>query len=174
MRSIRLDVAPRIAGGGRIAAIDELKGLAILLVLVYHCGGVLGFPNTLHGEIGVDIFLILSGITLAAFPRKPAWRTHALALAAGAAVVAVPLLLWALTGSARSNTAVAKLLPGNPYYLGPALKAAVEANVRTLLTTLLNGEVWSAEFLPRGGAPLRCSASGHASAGAPSRCCSSR
>jgi hypothetical protein len=94
------------------------------------------------------------GITLAAFPRKAAWRTHALALAAGAAVVALPLLLWALTGSARSNTAVAKLLPGNPYYVGPALKAAVEANVRTLLTTLLNGEVWSAEFLPRGGAPF--------------------
>jgi hypothetical protein len=91
--------------------------------------------------------------TLAAFPRTPAWRPRALALAAGAAVVALPLLLWALTGSARSNTAVAKLLPGNPYYVGPALRAAVEANARTLVQTLLNGEVWSAEFLPRGGAP---------------------
>jgi peptidoglycan/LPS O-acetylase OafA/YrhL len=78
MRSIRLDVAPRIAGGGRIAAIDELKGLAILLVLVYHCGGVLGFPNTLHGEIGVDIFLILSGITLAAFSATTPLRDFAL------------------------------------------------------------------------------------------------
>ena len=67
MRAIRLDVAPRIAGGGRIAAIDELKGIAIALVLVYHCGGVLGIPNYVHGEIGVDIFLILSGMTLAAF-----------------------------------------------------------------------------------------------------------
>jgi hypothetical protein len=93
-------------------------------------------------------------ITLAAFPRKSAWRTHALALAAGAAVVALPLLLWALTGSARSNTAVSKLLPGNPYYVGPALREAVEANVRTLMHTLLNGEVWSAEFVPRSGAPF--------------------
>ena len=60
--------------------------------------------------------------TLAAFPRD-ARRGDArlLALAAVAAVVALPLLLWALTGSARSNTAVAKLLPGNPYYVGPAL-----------------------------------------------------
>jgi hypothetical protein len=94
------------------------------------------------------------GVTLAAFPRKPAWKTRALALAAVAAAVALPVLLWALTGSARSNTAVAKLLPGNPYYVGAGLRAAVEANVRTLVSQLLNGEVWSAEFLPHGGAPF--------------------
>lgn len=89
--------------------------------------------------------------TLAGFPRIPALRARALALAAAAAVVALPLLLWALTGSARSNTAVVKLLPGNPYYVGSALSGAVEANVKVLMLTLLNGEVWSAEFLPRGG-----------------------
>lgn len=93
-------------------------------------------------------------ITLAAFPRVPALRSRALALAPAAAMVALPLLLWLLTGSARSNTAVAKLLPGNPYYVGPALRAAIEANVRLLVQTLLNGEIWSAEFLPRGGAPV--------------------
>jgi hypothetical protein len=90
-------------------------------------------------------------VTLVAFPRLPVLRARALALAAGAAVVASPLLLWALTGSARSNTAVAKLLPGNPYFVGPVLRGAIEANVKVLLETLLNGEVWSAEFLPRGG-----------------------
>jgi hypothetical protein len=93
-------------------------------------------------------------ITLATFPRSPSWRLRAMSLAAGAAVVALPLLLWALTGSPRSNTAVAKLLPGNPYYVGASLTAAIEANVRLLIGTLLNGEVWSAEFLPRGGAPV--------------------
>jgi hypothetical protein len=92
--------------------------------------------------------------TLAAFPRRPAWRMRALSLAAGAAVVALPLLLWVLTGSPRSNTAVAKLLPGNPYFAGPALRAAVSYNVRLLVGTLLNGEVWSGEFLPRAGAPV--------------------
>ena len=49
---------------------------------------------------------------------------------------------------------MAKLLPGNPYYVGPALRLAVEENVRTLVGKLLNGEVWSAEFLPHGGAPF--------------------
>ncbi len=98
-------------------------------------------------------------VTLAAFARKPAWKSRALALAAGVAVVALPLLLWALTGSARSNTAIAKLLPGNPYYVGHALREAVEANVRLLIGGLLDGEAlrpgdpaYSAEFVPRGGA----------------------
>jgi exopolysaccharide production protein ExoZ len=65
MTSVRFNVAPIVVRGSRIAAIDELKGLAIVLVLLYHCEGVLGNPNIIHGEIGVDIFLILSGLTLA-------------------------------------------------------------------------------------------------------------
>ena len=98
--------------------------------------------------------------TLVAFPRHErgwnaaAWRELGGPLAAGLAAVGWPVLLWAVTGSARSNTAVAKLLPGNPYYSGPALVAAVEANARQLVGTLLNGEVWSAEYLPKGGAPV--------------------
>jgi hypothetical protein len=97
---------------------------------------------------------LLAAATLAAFTKAPGgWRQRAPALAAAAAVVALPLALWALTGSARSNTAVAKLLPGNPYYQGPALVAAIEANARTLVQKILNGEYWSAEFLPHQGAP---------------------
>lgn len=65
MRSVRINLTPRVASGRRIDAIDELKGLAICLIVVYHCEGMLGFPNALHGEIGVDIFLILSGFSLA-------------------------------------------------------------------------------------------------------------
>jgi peptidoglycan/LPS O-acetylase OafA/YrhL len=49
---------------GRIGALDELKGVAIILVVLYHCGGVLGWENTLHGEVGVDMFVILSGMGL--------------------------------------------------------------------------------------------------------------
>ena len=87
--------------------------------------------------------------------RPPRARPSAALPAALVAVLAAagpPLLLLACTGSARSNTAVAKLLPGNPYYAGAALGRAVQANVELLLGTILNGEVWSAEFLPRGGA----------------------
>lgn len=50
---------------GRLPVLDELKGLAILLVVLYHAGGVLGWKNSLHGDIGVDMFVILSGLGLA-------------------------------------------------------------------------------------------------------------
>lgn len=49
----------------RLPVLDELKGVAILLVVLYHAGGVLGWNNYLHGDLGVDIFVILSGIGLA-------------------------------------------------------------------------------------------------------------
>jgi len=94
------------------------------------------------------------GATLAAFTRSRRWSERALALAVAGSLVAPPLALLTLTGSARSSTAIVKLLPGNPYYAGSALVAAVAANAKVLLDTLLNGEVWSAEFLPRHGAPL--------------------
>ncbi len=94
------------------------------------------------------------GVTLAAFTRSRRWHERALSLAAAASVAAPALVLWVLTGSARSSTAIVKLLPGNPYYPEAALVAAVEANARLLVGTLLNGEVWSAEFHPHRGAAL--------------------
>src|ERR1017187_9946904 len=53
------------AARGRIDAIDELKGVAILLIILYHAGGVLVWQNTLHGDIGVDLFVVISGVGLA-------------------------------------------------------------------------------------------------------------
>ncbi len=97
---------------------------------------------------------ILVAFALAAFPRERTWKERARSLIAVGAVVALPLLLWALTGSARSNTAVAKLLPGNPYFVGGALVERVQYQARQLVTVLLNGDVWSAEFLPHGGTPV--------------------
>ncbi len=49
---------------GRLPALDELKGIAILMVILYHAGGVLVWRNLFHGDLGVDIFVILSGIGL--------------------------------------------------------------------------------------------------------------
>ncbi|HEY1691426.1 MAG TPA: hypothetical protein VGG39_04670 [Polyangiaceae bacterium] len=107
------------------------------------------------------LFALFVAVTLGAFPRRPLLRHRAVALAAVAAVVATPLLLLALTGSAKSNTAVVKLLPGNPYYQGPALRAAVEHYLHTMIGGLLNGTpagpgepAYSAEFVPSGGAPI--------------------
>ena len=65
MRSVRINLSPTVFAGRRIAAVDELKGVGILLIIIYHSCGVLGAPNTIHGEIGVDIFLLLSGFTQA-------------------------------------------------------------------------------------------------------------
>jgi peptidoglycan/LPS O-acetylase OafA/YrhL len=55
--------------GGHIDAIDELKGAAILLIVLYHAGGVLVWQNFLHGDVGVDLFVILSGVGLALSTR---------------------------------------------------------------------------------------------------------
>jgi peptidoglycan/LPS O-acetylase OafA/YrhL len=65
MQSFRLNVGPTIPPGKRLPVLDELKGIALMLVILYHSGGVLGLPNTYHGELGVDIFLMVSGFTLA-------------------------------------------------------------------------------------------------------------
>jgi hypothetical protein len=92
--------------------------------------------------------------TLAGFPRTGAWRERLFALAPAAAVMALPFLLWMLTGSPHSTTAVVKLLPGNPNYVGAALVAKVVEQAKLLLTTLLNGEALSVEFVPHGGAPV--------------------
>jgi hypothetical protein len=94
------------------------------------------------------------GATLVAWPRRAAWRERAFGLAAASALLVPPLLLWMLTGSPKSNTAVAKLLSENPYYAGPALLETVQSNAKLLVGRLLNGEAWSAEFLPHGGTPL--------------------
>ncbi len=92
--------------------------------------------------------------TLAGFASGPRGRGRPSALLAVAGAAASPLLLLVLTGSARSNTAVAKLMPGNPYYPIGTLARCVLSNARLAVGTLLNGEVWSAEFLPHGGAPV--------------------
>lgn len=49
---------------GRLPVLDELKGLALTLVVLYHAGGALVWNNYLHGDLGVDMFVILSGLGL--------------------------------------------------------------------------------------------------------------
>lgn len=93
-------------------------------------------------------------MVLAQFPPPHTRAARVFAPIALAPLIAQPLFLLALTGAARSTTAAVKLLPGNPYYVGEALRAAILANVRLLAGTLLNGEVYSVEFLPTGGGAL--------------------
>ena len=101
---------------------------------------------------GVIASLVLAAAVVL-HPRRPGAQGRAEALLFVVAAVAPNLLLLALTGQATSSTAQVKLLVGNPYY---AMPDAAFANVRLLVGTILEGEIWSAEFLPRGGAPFAC------------------
>jgi len=53
------------SAGTHQTLIDEIKGLAILAILINHAGGVLVWRNILHGDLGSDIFFLMSGIALA-------------------------------------------------------------------------------------------------------------
>lgn len=75
MPALRLINPAPLAFTGRMRELDELKGLAMVLVIIYHAGGVFGWQNWLHGEVGVDIFLIVSGFTLAQTSREMPWGT---------------------------------------------------------------------------------------------------
>jgi hypothetical protein len=101
------------------------------------------------------LFALFVAVTLAVFPAPGERVRERRPAIAAFAVIALPwLMTLATTGSLRSTTAAVKLLVGNPYYTGGTLVGQIGENARVLVVTLLNGEVWSAEFLPHGGAPL--------------------
>ncbi len=62
MIPVRFKLAAPVTG--RLPAVDELKGIAIILVILYHAGGMLAWQNTLHFDLGVDLFVLLSGVVL--------------------------------------------------------------------------------------------------------------
>ena len=61
---------PSRPAAGRLGVLDELKGVAIVLVILYHAGGVMGWRNVLQGQVGVDLFVFLSGVGLALGTRR--------------------------------------------------------------------------------------------------------
>jgi len=101
----------------RLKPVDELKGLAIILIILYHAGGVLGIRNILHGEEGVDVFLILSGLTLAGAGQTSAMEFAKRRLLRVAPPYWFALSLFVLGGRWVLNQAAS---PGNilAHYLG--------------------------------------------------------
>ncbi len=113
---------------------------------------VLAFVAPLFRPEGALASLVVAAALVAAPGPGRGGRLRALLPLLGA--IAPQVLSAVVTGHLRSNTAEVKLLPGNPYYQGGALVAAVRANLHTLVDTLLEGEVWSAEFIPHGSMPF--------------------
>jgi len=114
---------------------------------------LLAFVAPLLRPEGALASLVIAA-ALASSPRTSRRRSLGLTGLALAGALAPQLLSLAVTGALRSNTALVKLLPGNPYYVGRALTRVVVENLRTLVRVLLNGEIWSAEFIPHGSTPF--------------------
>jgi hypothetical protein len=103
-------------------------------------------------EGAVTALMIAATLLVFALARTPrGYAPAAVALAGPLFPMGASLLL---TGSIVSSTAKVKLLVGNPYFTGHALVAEIESHLRLLVGTLLDGEQWSAEFVPKGSAML--------------------
>ena len=64
--------------------------------------------------------------------------------------VALPPAIYVLfTGHATQTTTLVKWLPFNPYLTFPALLETVLGNVHLFWSTLLDGQLWSAAYLPQ-------------------------
>jgi len=115
---------------------------------------ILAWASFLFRPEGAIAALVVA-LVFTVFPRSPRLldrvRDAAIALAVP---LAVPIFLRLVTGTASTSTAAVKLLYGNPYYRGDAFIAAVLANLHVFFTTLLEGEIWSAEFIPTGALPF--------------------
>ena len=82
------------------------------------------------------------------------WKARLLGAAPLAGSLLLPLMHLLMTGSASSNTTTVKWLPVNPYYSASPLFEQVWTNIHVLFSTLLNGEQWSAVYLPEGSLPF--------------------
>lgn len=131
MRSARR-AAEFAEGGTHAPGVRELVALSWLAALVR--------PE------GVIATLSLA-LVLAMFTRG---KRRAFALLALVGASLPPLVNWVATGSASTTTAAVKWLVLSPYLGRDELVDAIGQNVRLLLGTLLNGEIWSAVFLPQG------------------------
>ena len=130
------------AGGRTKKRLRELVGLSWVSFLLRPEGAVFA--------TAAAIVLIVNPAGTAATTSR--WRGRAKGLWPLAAPLAVALFLRALSGSAASTAATVKLLVGSPYYAGAPLRDALGENLRVFFVTLLNGQVWSAEFIPPHGA----------------------
>ncbi len=115
---------------------------------------IFGWASFLFRPEGA-IAIVVVALIFTVFSRSPsiAMRARDAAFVL-AAPIATLIFLRLATGHASTSTASVKLLWGNPYYAGAAFTDTVTANLRILFGTLLEGQVWSAEFVPTGALPF--------------------
>jgi hypothetical protein len=107
-----------------------------------------------EGAIASALFVV---VVLAA--RSPTRAERRLLPIGVAGPLVVPVVNWLLSGQAESSTAIVKWLPGNPYYgHGSALVGAIADNIRLLVGSILDGQQWSAVFIPAGARPAALAA----------------
>jgi hypothetical protein len=94
-------------------------------------------------EGALGSLLVASALFAAATGRK-----RILGVAALAFIALPPAVYLAFTGHATQTTTLVKWLPFNPYLTFSALLETVTDNVRLFLSTLLDGQLWSAAYIP--------------------------
>jgi hypothetical protein len=75
-------------------------------------------------------------------------RNRLLGAAALGSIALPPLVYLLFTGHATQTTTLVKWLPFSPYLSFAGLCEIVLSNVRLLLATLLDGQLWSAAYIP--------------------------
>ena len=91
-------------------------------------------------------------------PSRP-WKRRLLALTPLLGPLLLPTMNLLLTGATTSTTTMVKWLPMSPYY--PTLSGVwepIRSNVQLMFSTLLDGQEWSAVFVPRGALPVSIAA----------------
>ena len=91
---------PKISG--RMDCFDELKGVAIVFIVLFHAGGVLFWNNYFHGDLGTDLFFLISGICLSLSSEQ----MHPTEFLVRRVVRILPTYLIILTGFVLLNATV--------------------------------------------------------------------
>ncbi len=133
MRSVR-----KAADWGEAAEAVRLRLPRELLVLAW-------LGPALRPEGALAALLIAATVATRATGLRRCW-----ALAALPSIFLPSLVNWLFTGQSTTTTAQVKWLPLSPYQHGGALFASIGQNLDTLFNTLLDGQIWSAVFLPSG------------------------
>ena len=90
----------------------------------------------------------LASVMIAGALLLGAGRGRALGALALGFIAVPPAIYFVFTGYATQTTTLVKWLPFNPYSSFGGLLETVLENVRLLFTTLLDGQLWSAAYVP--------------------------